>query len=73
MVLNNPQHMRTMTMELVKSREVAAELGIAAETLCRWRKTGRGPAFIQEGTWVRYTRAAIDAFKTATVADVVAS
>ena len=50
--------------ELLKSAIVARELGMREETLCRWRKDGRCPAFIKDGRFIRYTRKAVEEFKT---------
>jgi hypothetical protein len=49
--------------DVVKPRAAAAELDTTEVTLCRWRKQGRGPDFIQDGRYVRYTREALENFK----------
>jgi hypothetical protein len=38
----------------------AAYLGIAKQTLARWRCEGGGPAFLKLGTRIRYERADLD-------------
>ncbi len=48
--------------ELLTPAECAAQLGIAKETLCRWRLRGDGPPFIKQGRWVRYRAEDVAAF-----------
>lgn len=43
---------------------VSAALGVSRRTLQRWRKTGRGPAFVRVGPrMVRYARADLSAWR----------
>lgn len=40
--------------------ETAVYLGVAVQTLARWRCEGGGPAFLKLGSRVRYERADLD-------------
>jgi len=40
----------------------ASYLGVAKQTLARWRCEGGGPAFLKLGTRVRYERADLDSW-----------
>lgn len=44
-------------------RELALELACSVRTLQTWRAVGKGPEFMKVGSAVRYSRAAIDAYK----------
>ena len=51
---------------LVDENEAAAQLGLKAPTLRRWRWEGRGPAYhVIGGRAIRYEPAAIRAYKDA--------
>ena len=43
--------------DFLSTRELAAKLGIAEQTLRIWRQQGRGPAFVKLGGAVRYSTA----------------
>ncbi len=46
--------------DLMKEREVADLLRISRQTLSKWRSEEKGPAFIQVGGSIRYSREAVD-------------
>ncbi|NOD99586.1 helix-turn-helix domain-containing protein [Ruegeria sp. HKCCD6228] len=48
--------------ELLTAKETAKLLGIAHETLSRWRAKGDGPRWKQEGRYIRYRRADVQAW-----------
>jgi len=48
--------------ELLTDTETAAYLGIADRTLRDWRRQGKGPAFVQMGSKIRYRKKDIDAY-----------
>ena len=43
--------------------ELAERLGLPAETVKRWRKTGDGPKFLPVGKHVRYRLADVEAWE----------
>lgn len=52
-----------MSIESFMNEHAAAELlGIAAQTLRRWRWAGKGPSYVKVGHAVRYAPAALAAF-----------
>lgn len=48
--------------ENLREPDAAAYLGIAAETLRKWRSQGRGPVYRKIGNAVTYARADLDAW-----------
>jgi predicted DNA-binding transcriptional regulator AlpA len=48
--------------EWLDSRQLAAEIGVAAVTLKAWRAVGTGPAYVKVGRLVRYRRSAVAAW-----------
>jgi hypothetical protein len=50
--------------DLLTSKEAADELKVSESFLAKARMRGTGPAFIQIGRAVRYSRAALETFKT---------
>ena len=48
---------------LLTTKEAAAELKVSESFLAKSRMRGTGPAFIQFGRAVRYSRSALDAYK----------
>ena len=48
---------------LLTSKEAAAELKVSESFLAKARMRGTGPAFIQLGRAVRYSRSALEAYK----------
>lgn len=44
---------------LLSPEALAAQLGIRAVTLAKWRTQGRGPAFVKVGGRVRYPEASV--------------
>jgi len=36
-----------MNVQLITTREVAAELGVSEATLCLWRRENRGPRYVR--------------------------
>lgn len=42
--------------------KVAAETGLAVQTLANWRVLGKGPRFVRVGRSVRYSRDEVDWF-----------
>lgn len=53
-----------MTTKL-STKQAADHLGLSPWTLLKWRKLGRGPAFIRLGSRVRYDCAALDEYLVA--------
>ena len=51
-----------MTMAYLKSTEVAQRLGIANQTLAKWRWAHEGPRFVKLGKAVRYSEADLAAW-----------
>jgi hypothetical protein len=49
---------------VLTSKEAAAELEVSESFLARARMRGTGPAFIQIGRGVRYSRAALETYKS---------
>lgn len=49
----------------LRPAELAATLRVTTRTLCRWRKSGKGPDFVREGRVVRYRSSDIDAWSRA--------
>jgi predicted DNA-binding transcriptional regulator AlpA len=49
-------------LELLTPPELAALLGVKVQTLAAWRVSGDGPPFCHVGRWVRYRRAAVEAW-----------
>lgn len=49
---------------LLSTSQLAAELGIAPQTVRNWRVAGRGPRGVRIGGSVRYRRADVDAWLT---------
>jgi excisionase family DNA binding protein len=52
----------TMTRELITTFDAAKLLAVARRTLARWRREGRGPAYVQVGRGIRYRRKDIESF-----------
>ncbi len=50
------------TDRLLTPDAAGAVLGIARQTLARWRVEGKGPPFIKLGSRVAYRRATLDAW-----------
>ena len=50
--------------DLLTSREAADELKVSESFLAKARMRGTGPAFIQIGRAVRYSRAALETYKS---------
>ena len=50
--------------DLLTSKEAAAELKVSESFLAKARMHGTGPAFIQLGRAVRYSRAALETYKS---------
>jgi excisionase family DNA binding protein len=48
---------------LLTTKEAAAELKVSESFLAKARMSGTGPAFIQLGRSVRYSRSALEAYK----------
>jgi predicted DNA-binding transcriptional regulator AlpA len=48
----------------LSSKQAAEVIGIAPESLCRMRSQGRGPAYVRDGQFVRYSPAAIEQWLT---------
>lgn len=53
-------------------KDVANLLGVHEDTVKRWRKAGRLPAFKTPGGWWRFRRSDIEAFKLAQVEEASA-
>src|SRR4051794_37887715 len=51
-----------MSGRLLTARELAAELGVSAETVLRWTRRGELPGFRLPGGAIRYQPAAIEAW-----------
>jgi predicted DNA-binding transcriptional regulator AlpA len=49
-------------MGLLNERQAAQLLNIKVATLRRWRRAGKGPAFLKIGGAVRYDRAELEGF-----------
>lgn len=47
---------------LLPPTETAEELGVTTDRLKAWRHEGKGPAYVKVGKFVRYPRAALDAW-----------
>lgn len=58
--MSDPQNATTFAGEWLDSRQLAAELGVAAVTLKSWRVHGTGPDFVKVGRLVRYRRSAVE-------------
>jgi excisionase family DNA binding protein len=43
--------------------ELSERLGVPAETLKRWRRTGAGPRFLRVGRHIRYRTADVEAWE----------
>lgn len=52
---------------LLTAHDASRVLGLAAQTLARWRVEGVGPYHVRVGNRVRYRRADLDAFIDARV------
>lgn len=51
---------READLFLLRESDVQAELNVSVATLRRWRKSGKGPAFLKlEGGAIRYEREAL--------------
>jgi Helix-turn-helix domain len=50
-------------LDLLTSKEAADELKVSESFLAKARMRGTGPAFIQLGRAVRYSRSALEAYK----------
>jgi Helix-turn-helix domain len=50
--------------DLLTSKEAAAELKVSESFLAKARMQGTGPAFIQIGRAVRYSRSALETYKS---------
>ncbi len=48
--------------QLLTAKETAKILGIAHETLARWRAQKRGPRWTQTGRYIRYRRSDVEAW-----------
>jgi hypothetical protein len=59
--MNNNNNRRDL---LLTSKEAAEELKVSGSFLAKARMRGTGPAFIQIGRAVRYSRAALETYKT---------
>jgi hypothetical protein len=57
---NNNKH----DLLLLTSKEAAGELKVSESFLAKARMRGTGPTFIQLGRAVRYSRAALEAYKS---------
>lgn len=49
-------------MELLSPPQLAAELGLPAQTLAAWRARGLGPTYLKVGRHVRYRRPDVTAW-----------
>ena len=52
----------TANTDIMDAKAAAQYLGIAAQTLARWRGEGQGPAHLKLGACVRYTVRDLDAW-----------
>lgn len=51
-----------MAAELLTSQQVADLLGLKKDTIEKWRRQRRGPAFVRLGGAIRYRQSAIRKF-----------
>ena len=58
--MNNKENNKT---DLLTTEEAATELKVSESFLAKARMRGTGPAFIQIGRAVRYSRTALEAYK----------
>lgn len=57
------KNVETQGDSLLTARQVATLLKVSPATLCRWRQTGDGPAWVSLGpSSPRYRREDVDAF-----------
>jgi predicted site-specific integrase-resolvase len=56
-------------MALLLEQEVAQQIGIAIQTMRKWRHEGIGPAHIKIGRTIRYRQEDVDAFFAKAVED----
>jgi hypothetical protein len=59
--MNNKDNKQDLVLT---SKEAAAELKVSESFLAKARMRGTGPAFIQVGRGVRYSRAALETYKS---------
>jgi predicted DNA-binding transcriptional regulator AlpA len=57
-----PVFQNNFASEWLDSRQLAAEIGVAAVTLKAWRAVGTGPAYVKVGRLIRYRRSAVAAW-----------
>lgn len=55
---------------LLLPEDAALYLGLTISTLAHWRSSSQGPDFVKYGGRVKYTKAALDAFISASVKKV---
>lgn len=53
--------------QVLTTTEAAQELGIASQTLEKWRTYGKGPTFVKVGRNVRYRMADLEAWLSSRV------
>lgn len=65
--------LNTTRREYLTTAELAEELHLHPITLVKWRREGRGPAFVRFGRAIRYPRAQLVAFEASNLSVLAAA